>query len=171
MAGKCIYHSGRSATVEINGKKYCANCVQGQKSAAQLVHRHVNPKDCFVWYLGKDNWAPITGTGCAHWVAHQKGIRIGVDIHLCVEGYTIKVADIATGCKEVKVLSQVKVDDIYINPAKTHCGLVSKVQHLPGKPGASPIIQIEIEHCSSRQGGVGKNDFNTYFGSKGSFFR
>lgn len=110
----------------------------------------------------------VTGTGCAHWIAHQQGITHGSPMHRCLKGFTLKVADIAKGKKEITSLDQVKVGDIYINPGKTHAGIVSKVQKLPGSP---PKIKIEIEHDSSRQGKVAKNDFATYFGGRGNFFR
>ena len=118
MAEKCVHHLGRDATTEIGGKKYCAKCEDGQTKAAKGVRMHVEPKDCFVWYLGGDKWAPIMGTGCAHWVAHQKGIKHGLPIHRCLKGFTLKVADIAKGKRE-------------------------------------------IQHDSSRQGRVAKNDFQT----------
>ena len=35
MAGKCVHHPGRDATTEIGGKKYCANCEDGQTKAAK----------------------------------------------------------------------------------------------------------------------------------------
>lgn len=127
---------------------------------------HVEPKDCFVWYLGGDKWAPIMGTGCAHWVAHQKGIKHGLPIYRCLKGFTLKVADIAKGKREIKTIEQVRVGDIYINHGKTHCGIVCKVHKIPGRP-----IKIETQHDSSRQGRVAKNDFQKYFGGRGSFFR
>ncbi|MCB2264010.1 MAG: hypothetical protein LGR52_13915 [Candidatus Thiosymbion ectosymbiont of Robbea hypermnestra] len=171
MTKKCVYHSGRDATREIDGKNYCAKCEQGQATAAKIVDKHVDPRDCFIWYLGGDKWAAITGTGCAHWVAHQTGIKKGVPTYRCLKGFTVKIADIANGKKQVKSLNDVKVGDIYVNPAKTHCGIVSKTQMLPGKPGTPSTKKIEIQHDSSRQGRVAKNDFATYFSGKGAFFR
>ena len=168
MVGKCVHHPGRDATIEIESKKYCAKCEQGQANAAKAVDRYVEPKECFVWYLGGDKWSAITGTGCAHWVAHQKGIKKGPPIHQCLKGFTFKVADVAKGRTEIKSLDQVRVKDIYINLAKTHCGIVSQVKTIPGRP---PKLRIEIQHDSSRQRRVAKNDFGTYFGGKGSFFR
>lgn len=166
MDGKCLHHPGRDATTEIGGKKYCAKCEDAQSKAAKRVSMHVEPKDCFVWYLGGDKWAPIMGTGCAHWVAHQKGIKHGLPIHRCLQGFTLKVADIAKGKREIKTMEQVRAGDIYINHGKTHCGIVCRVQKIPGRQ-----LKIEIQHDSSSQGRVAKNDFQTYFGGRGSFFR
>jgi len=166
MTGKCIHHPGRSAVVQFGTDKYCEKCKSGQEAAAKLVDRHVDPKACFVWYRGGDKWERITGTGCAHWVAHEKGIKKGARIHRCLEGYTYRVPDLIVGRKAVADIATVKVGDIYVNPRKDHCGLVSSVTAVKGKPP-----RIEIRHCSSRQGKVAKNDFATYFHSKGSFYR
>ena len=168
MNGKCIHHPGRNATIEYDNQKYCGKCEKAQIDAGKVVDRHVEPKECFVWYRGGYKWVPIIGTGCAHWVAHKKGIRHGLPIHKCLKGYTFKVTDIAKGCKKVKSLKNIKVGDIYIDPKKKHCGIVSKVEKFSDK---SAKLKIEIEHDSSNQGRVAKNDFTTYFGGKGSFFR
>lgn len=166
MAEKCKHHPGRDSVNVINGKKYCSKCDEGQKKAGKSVDKHVVPKDCFVWYIGGDKWVPVKGTGCAHWVAHEKNITKGSSIHQCLKGFTIKVSDIAKGKTKVTSLDKVKVGDIYINPKKDHCGLVSKVTKVPGEDNV-----IEIEHDSSRQRKVAKNDFLKYFGGKGDFFR
>jgi len=166
MARKCIHHPGRSATLHVGGKDYCAKCQAAQLAAARLVDRHVEPKDCFIWYLGGDRWVRITGTGCAHWVAHQNNTTQGSAIHRCLKGKTIKVSDIARGKHEIKDLAKVMVNDVYVTPKKDHCGLVSRVTLVPN---STP--KIEIQHDSSRQGKVAKNDFATYFHGKGSFFR
>jgi hypothetical protein len=101
-------------------------------------------------------------------VAHQKNIKKGSAIHRCLEGFTIKVGDISKGRTAVKSLDKVRVGDIYVNPAKTHCGVVSRVHTTKVKPLQR---KITIKHASSRQGRVAENDFNTYFKGKGSFFR
>jgi len=168
MTDKCIHHPGRKATVGINNKKYCLKCEQGQQNAAKNVDRHVDPKGCFVWYLGGDRWSPIKGTGCAHFVAHQKKIKKGLASHRCLEGLSIKVADIYKGKIEIKSLDNVRVGDIYVNSPKTHCGIVSRIRTVKVKPLQR---KITIKHASIRQGRVAENDFDTYFKGKGSFFR
>lgn len=166
MPKKCTYHVGLDATIEVGGKSYCAKCEAAQKAAAKLLDKHVIPKDCFVWFDGGYRWIAVGGTGCAHWVAHQKNITNGPLIHRCLEGKTFKVSDIATNRTQISDLINVKVGDIYITPTKKHCGLVSRVTLVPG---GTP--KIEIQHDSSNQGGVKKNDFATYFHGNGSFFR
>lgn len=166
MVSKCTHHPGRSATLNVGGKNYCTKCQAGQLAAARLVDRHVEPKECFIWCLGGNRWDRVTGTGCAHWVAHQNNTTKGAAIHRCLKRKTIKVSDIARGRTEIKDLASVKVNDVYITPKKDHCGLVSRVALVPKR-----TPKIEIQHDSSRQGKVAKNDFAIYFHGKGNFFR
>ncbi len=157
----------RDATVDIDNKSYCQKCESGQKAAAKAVDRHVEPKDCFVWHQGGDTWTAIPGTGCAHWVAHQLDITHGTRGNRCLKGKTFRVKDIARNRTEVSDIKKVQVDDIYVTPSKDHCGMVSAVT--ASSKGGAPTI--EIQHDSSAQGGVSKNDFATYFHGKGKFFR
>ncbi len=84
----------------------------GQQAATKNIDSHVVPNKCFVWYESKDNWTKIKGTGCAHWVAHEKGIKKGSSI--CLEGYTYRVSNLLIGKKQINI-SQIKVGDIYVN--------------------------------------------------------
>jgi hypothetical protein len=132
------------------------------------VDRHVEPKDCFIWYVSHDNWQPITGTGCAHWVAHQRGIKVGGAGACCLAGFTYRVPVLTSSRLRVGEISQVKVNDIWASPTQDHTGLVCAV--LPSlQPGGQP--RITIRHDSSRQGRVAENDFATYFHGRGSFYR
>ncbi len=165
IQGKCIHHPGLGATIEVNGKKYCQRCEAGQQQAEKLLSNDIEPRKCFVWYIGGNVWRAIQGTGCAHWVAHEKNITKGAPIHKCLAGCTLKVSDLILG--KIKVpLDKVVVGQIYVNPGVTHCGIVSKITKLPGKPD-----KIEIQHSSSRQKKVAKNDYATYFGGKGTFYK
>lgn len=165
MAGKCAIHPGRKKAETINGKDYCETCVKDIRGAQKDVDRHVDPKDCFIWYAnGRDGFASMPGTGCAHWVAHQKGMKTGGT--KCAAGYPVRVKDVIKGKKTVET-DKVKKGDLWANKKKSHCGIVAAVKE--GKDGAEPTITIE--HCSSKQGGVKKNDFAKYFKSGGSFYR
>lgn len=165
ILGKCFHHPGLDATVMIGKKKYCQRCELSQQRAEKLLPKDIVPRKCFVWYRGGNVWEAIRGTGCAHWVAHQKGIKQGATIHRCLEGFTLKVPDLIKG-KTIIAINKVMLGDIYVNLSVTHCGLVSKLTKLPGKPD-----KIEIQHSSSRQKTVAKNDFATYFGGQGTFYR
>jgi hypothetical protein len=164
---QCIHHPSRPSVVTINLKNYCAECQQGVIAARRHVSQHVEPKDCFVWYVGRDSWQPIGGTGCAHWVAHQRGIQSGAAAERCLEGYTYRVKTLIQGLPPVEV-QNVQVNDIYVMPAMDHTGLVVNVvpNSVPGKP---PLITIR--HDSSNQGRVADNDFASYFHGQGTFYR
>jgi hypothetical protein len=132
------------------------------------VDRHVQPRDCFVWYQAANDWEPITGTGCAHWVAHQLNIRNGASGDRCMAGMTYRVRVLIQGRTAIGDINRVQVNDIYVSPAVDHTGLVIGVTPAP-RPGASPTITIQ--HDSSHQHGVATNDFAMYFHGHGSFYR
>ncbi len=167
----CKYHPGRVEEIVPNlslkpKESYCIKCYEGMFDAATRVDRHVNPKICFVTYVGS-GWKAFTelsasNTGCAHWVAHQKKIYFG---QTCLEGFTIRVKDLIIGKTEITNLKEVQVGDIYVTPKQNHCGMVEQVFSDGGKQ------KIKIKHCSSRQGGVVIDSFETRFQGKGKFFR
>ena len=69
---------------------------QSEKDAIKNVDKHVEPKDCFIWFMdSKRGYEPIPGTGCAHWIAHEKGWNNGKESsNGCKEKYLIRVKDI-----------------------------------------------------------------------------
>lgn len=163
LAAKCTHHPGRDSVAVVYGKNYCQQCSDGIKAARTKVDKHVEPKDCFVIYQGADKWAPITGTGCAHWVAHQQGISKG---EKCLDNKTIKVTELVSGLTAYG-RENAKVDDIWASSALDHCGLVISVT----ATGGSPPNTIMIRHDSSAQGGVVTNDFDEHFKRDGKFHR
>ena len=165
---KCCLHPGRDSTTTIFGKNYCAPCLDGIIKARGRVDRHVEPKDCFIWYVSHDNWQPITGTGCAHWVSHQLNIQVGGAGARCCSGFTYRVPVLVHSRVRVHDISQVRVNDIWASPTLDHTGLVIRVTP-PAKAGSQPTITIR--HDSSGQGRVAENDFGTYFHGQGSFYR
>ena len=156
---KCVFHPGRDSVVEISGRTYCAPCQQGIFSARSRVPRHVEPKDCFVWYASRDNWSTIPGTGCAHWVAHQLNLRANGSGGGCLNGFIYRVRALVAGRTEVDP-SAVQAGDIYVTPKMDHTGLVVCVEP-----------KILIRHDSSGQGKVAENEYATYFHGEGRFFR
>jgi hypothetical protein len=165
---KCALHPGRDSVSTIFGRNYCQACQNGITSARSRVDRHVQPKDCFIWYVSNDNWQPITGTGCAHWVAHQLNIQTGTAGDRCLGGFTYRVAVLVRSRTPVASVSQVKVNDIWASPPLDHTGLVVRVVP-PAKAGGSSTITIR--HDSSHQHQVVENDFATFFHGHGSFYR
>lgn len=163
LTEKCFYHPGRGSKGIKFGKNLCQTCLSSINTAVGQVDKHVVPKDCFVVYTGGDNWAPIGGTGCAHWVAHQLGIDRGNN---CADGKTLRVPDLIDGLGTY-TRENAAVNDIWANDDESHCGLVVKVE---ASSGSAPN-RITIRHDSSAQGGVRDNDFDSYFKASGSFNR
>jgi hypothetical protein len=132
--------------------------------AIKAVRRHVFPKPCFIWYKNNaEGFEPIPGTGCAHYVAHQLGIKGTRSV--CADGFLFRVPDLVAGLAPVKA-EDVQVHDIWANAKLDHTGLVIAV-----RTDAKNVKQFTIEHCSSRQGGVVTNDWRQYFHGQGSFYR
>jgi hypothetical protein len=167
--GRCNYHPGRESVSTIGNNNYCAQCQQGITAAVRLVDTHVEPKACFVWYAAANNWQPITGTGCAHWVAHQLGARsTGGGAGTCLLGFTYRVRTLILG-KRTVALADLRTNDIYVTPHVDHTGLVSRI--IPANAATNTPQRIFIRHDSSAQGGVAENEFSTYFHGLGTFYR
>ncbi|HJQ82307.1 MAG TPA: hypothetical protein VJ828_20270, partial [Lacipirellulaceae bacterium] len=83
--------------------------VQTEKDAIRKVDKHVEPKNCFIWFMdSKRGYEPIPGTGCAHWIAHEKGWDNGKESsNGCKEKYLIRVKDVVK-----KSGSEVAVEDV-----------------------------------------------------------
>lgn len=171
----CTIHPGTATAVVLYGRSYCARCQHNIQAAAAQLDNHVTPRDCFVWYTGvQAGWAPIAGTGCAHYVAHQLGIQAGPPGAVCLAGYVYRVPMVIVGRQRVTGgLGTVQVDDIWVSPTRDHTGLVSRIDpppaSAPGAPAGSPTIWIT--HASSRQHQLATNRYDTYFHSSGDFFR
>jgi len=135
------------------------NTRRTKEQAIAMVDKHVEPKDCFVWYENnKTGWAPMPGTGCAHWVAHQYGYTDGLK---CDKGYTVRVRDITKGRSKVE-MKDVKAGDLWENPTDaSHIGIIRTVNQEDGK-----VTSVEVEHDSVRSGGVVKSTF-----TEGLFYR
>jgi hypothetical protein len=171
---KCEHHPGRNADSDTSfNKKFCIQCAEQIKKAQQSVKSHVEPKECFIIYKGgATGWETFSGTGCAHWVAHQRDIKKGFSSDKCAEGYSIRVPDVISGARKIdQKQEEVKVDDIWRGfVPMDHCGLVVRIQEIKGKDDEVKQ-KITIRHCSSGQGRVLDSDFETYFKGKGDFYR
>ena len=120
--------------------------------AIAMVDKHVEPKECFVWYENnKTGWAPMPGTGCAHWVAHEYGYTDGLK---CDKGYTVRVRNITAGRAKVE-MKDVVAGDLWENPSDaSHIGIIRSVNSENGR-----VASVEVEHDSVRSGGVVKSTF------------
>ena len=158
----CIHHPGRPSTGAKFGKPFCKQCNDGIDAAVVKVDVHVEPKECFVTFKGGDVWDKMPGTGCAHWIAHQKNWSGGGTIR-CLDEKKVKVSELVAGLATIARASVAK-GDIWVQADLGHCGLVINVS--AGSPNT-----ITIRHDSSDQGGVVENDFDGHFGGRGSFKR
>jgi hypothetical protein len=164
----CVNHPGSKAVYAVYGKSYCDKCKKEMETARKSVDKHVVPKDCFITFKNaKEGWVAITGTGCAHWVAHQENIQKGSTNTKCLAGFTLKVSDAVSG-KTAVPIDKVQVGDFYAEHGLHHMGLVVGVTK-PKKAGDPP--DIVIQHDSSAQGGLAKDKFAKRFHSKGTFYR
>lgn len=137
-----------------------------QSQAVLKVPRHVEPKACFITHMNSAvGWDTLAGTGCAHWVAHQKNLKRGHagDGHTCVLGHPTRVKDVVMGRRPVAE-GEVQRGDLWAT--EDHCGLVESVMRIPSRPAV-----IMIRNCSSKQGGVFLNDWKSHFNGAGKFYR
>jgi hypothetical protein len=174
----CVIHPSLPQAASIGGRPYCARCQAGIRAAVARLDRHVSPPDCFVWYKNThEGWTPIEGTGCAHYVSHQLGIRTGRAADQCLAGFTYRVRIMLQGRTSVTGgLAFVRVGNVWANTARSHTGLVSRIDPPlaratppPGAATSAPIIWIT--HASSHQHRLATDRFDTYFGGEGDFFR
>jgi hypothetical protein len=142
------------------------------EAVKQVDSEEISPAECFVTFVSTaEGWAPLTGTGCAHYVAHILGIRRGQKgISACDLGFTIKVPALVQGMTSVEP-SDVAVNDVWTNRAKDHCGIVTKVKKNTG----AEFPTITITHCASNHAagrlGPTVSDWRTFFGAHGHFYR
>ncbi|MEK7395624.1 MAG: DUF4157 domain-containing protein [Candidatus Poribacteria bacterium] len=140
-------------TVTVNGITYY-NTRAGAEAA---VPTHVSPRSCFVWRDGPTGhpWRVIPGTGCAHWVAHQRGIS-GPG---CYDNYALRVSQVVAGLTSYN-LPNARVGDIWTNIGGSHTGIVRGIN----TNSAGTVISVNVEHCSSGSGGVVTSTFTSgYF--------
>ncbi len=139
-------------TIVINNITYYQNRVDAEAA----VDVHVSPSNCFVWNDGPNPqfpWRVIPGTGCAHWVAHEEGIN---DNPGCFAGNAIRVSQVTSG-KTSHAITNAQVGDIWTNSGGTHTGIVRALN----TDTQGNVTSVQVEHCSSGQGGVVTNNFTT----------
>ncbi len=171
----CVIHPSAPRAAFICGRPYCARCQADINAAVARLDAHVTPRDCFVWYTGgHTGWAPIAGTGCAHYVAHQLGISTGGHGARCLADFSYRVSAVILGRGEVHGgLAEVRLNDIWTNPERDHTGLVSQIDPPPTPPAGEPpgLPVIWITHASIAQHRLATDRYDTHFHSMGSFFR
>jgi hypothetical protein len=124
-------------------------------------------------FHGGDSWKAITGTGCAHWVAHDREIHSGGNDERCLLGYTLRVEDLIAGLSTRSLdhaRRSISVGDIYVTADHEHCGRVVEIDETR-EPGGKR--KITIRHDSSNSSGTGRgvveDDFDEHFHGRGEF--
>ena len=170
---QCVEHPGRDGVMSYGRNYYCAKCRdQIIHIARPSVGGDIDPRDCFVVYIGGDQWEKIEGTGCAHWVAHEREIRRGRADTQCLLGYTLRIEDLIAGLstRTLDARRNIHVNDIYVTANGQHCGLVVQVEE-SRVPGGKRKISIRNDH--SNHSGTGKgvvtDDFDEHFHGTGVF--
>lgn len=97
------------------------------------------PSNCFIYSDGPTSHPhrPIPGFPCAHYVAHELGIKVGERNSRCSEGYSVTITQITQGRGE-HPLNTAQVGDIWSDGG--HSGVVRRVDLAGGR--------ILIEACS-----------------------
>ena len=106
----CKYHPAHKAAIQVNGSYYCQKCEDDQEALLDrdvpkrgdersIVDDHAVPRRCFMTFVSNaEGWVSLPGTGCAHFVAHNKGIRAARQA-CCLTGFITRVADLASFLK------------------------------------------------------------------------
>jgi hypothetical protein len=124
-------------------------------------------------FRGGDTWKAITGTGCAHWVAHERQIHSGGNDEKCLLGYTLRIPDLIARLSTRSLdhdRGNIRVGDIYVTADHGHCGLVVRIEESREQGGKR---KITIRNDSSSNDGSGRgvveDDFDERFHGRGEF--
>lgn len=133
--------------------------------ARAMVDGHVVPSACFIEFEGtRAGWRAIPGTGCAHWVAHQRGGPTGTS-NVCELGFKYRVTDLlATLTRRPGGLQDAQVGDVWSASGSSHVGIVRAVTR---GDGGTRVTEVSVENDSSASGGVvtqPKTDGSIYAG-------
>jgi hypothetical protein len=148
-----------------------------KSDAIAAVGKYITPKPCFITTDDGISWRPISGTGCAHFVAHQVGVVRGIKgSTACMQGYVLSVRGLTEFFTPLNSVKDVRPNDVWFNDAvfvnqcgQDHCGIVTDIGYDTDKQKVGQIIKIT--HCSNKQGGVVTNDWKVHFNKSGRFYR
>ena len=123
-----------------------------QEQARALVDAHVVPRGCFIELEStRAGYRPISGTGCAHWVAHQRGGPSGT-ANVCMLGFKYRVTELLATLSQTSAdLQGARVGSVWSASGSSHVGIVRAV-HL--EDGGTRIVSVDVENDSSASGGV-----------------
>lgn len=141
-----------------------------KKKAQKNVESYVIHPECFITFMNnKDGYKPISGTPCAHYVAHKLDLKGGS--FKCEKGYYVRVKDLLKVLTVIPT-SSVKVGDVWAwlagedsHAPYDHCGIVSEVIE------SGKSRNFKIKHNTSRvKTGPAENEWKSWFHGEGKFY-
>jgi hypothetical protein len=162
--GTCCHHPSRAAVDQLGSRSYCSICRDGRLRAAALAVR-ARPTQCFVAYLGGENWTVFHHGAQAHWLAHELCIMAPPGHPVCAAGLAVKREDLVRARREV-LQGRPRPGDLWIDLGPDDCGVVTTVRIDPERG-----LAISIRHLRSEGGKDFTDDFYDYFKGRGLFFR
>jgi hypothetical protein len=89
-----------------------------QSDAVARVSKHISPKACFITTDDGILWRPISGTGCAHFVAHQLKVVGGIKgSTACLLGYPLAVRRLINSFLPIDSIQGLRRNDVWFNEA------------------------------------------------------
>ncbi|GIG19596.1 hypothetical protein Cch01nite_03200 [Cellulomonas chitinilytica] len=123
-----------------------------REQAREMVDAHVVPRSCFIELENsRAGWRAIPGTGCAHWVAHQRGGPTGTS-RVCELGFKYRVTELLASLTQRSAdLQGARVGDVWSANGSSHVGIVRAVNL---EDGGTRVVSVSVENDSSASGGV-----------------
>ena len=164
-SGVCLLHGDRRAAGAIGTCVYCASCLQEIAAAVRGLPLGLAPRDCFAAALPGGGWRAVTGSGAAHWLAHELGIRSVQAQTRCAAGFAVRRADLLLGRREL-VRELPRQRDLWIDLDDQGCGLVESARR-----NDSSEVEISIRGLVDPARGASVCDFYRDLSGRGRFFR
>ena len=161
----CLIHGDRPAIAAIGVCSYCATCQHEIAASVRGLAPGVVPRECFATASSGGGWRALSGSGAAHWLAHELGIRPAQGLTRCAAGFVVHRADLLFGRREL-VRELPRPRDLWIDLAEESCGVV--VASRRDEPNG---IEISIRGLVGASAGAGVCDFYRDLHGRGRFFR
>jgi hypothetical protein len=161
----CTLHRDRRAAGAIAASPYCSGCLQEIAVALRGVLPRVVPRECAAVAHGSAGWRPLTGSGAAHWLAHELGLRPLPPHARCAAGFGVRRADLLVGRREL-VRELPRAGDLWLDLDEEGCGVVVHARGGEGEP-----VEISIRAPLDAALGAGARDFYRDLSGRGRFFR
>ncbi len=164
-SGTCLIHRERRAGGAHGACAYCASCLAEIAAAVRSVPPSVLPRECAATALERAGWRALHGTGAAHWLAHELGLRPLPPVARCAAGFAVRRSDLLLGRRELE-RELPRPGDLWLDLDEEGCGRV-----LSARRGEGDEVEISIQ--ARIQGGLAAaaRDFYRDLSGRGRFFR